>query len=208
MKTEDFDAIIFDLGGVILNIDYNKSAEAFQKLGLTNFDELYSQANQSHLFDKLETGMISAEYFINELLAYLPAGTSGNQVVSAWNAMILDLPEENLNLMKKLKEKKQIFLLSNTNEIHLQHFNRILRTHFSEDSLHPYFHQTYFSNEIKLRKPHPETFLFICEQNNLIPKRTLFIDDSIQHIEGAKAIGLKTHHLQKGEKITALFQGI
>ena len=115
-----FDAIIFDLGGVILNIDYNLTAKAFQDLGLEDFDSIYSQATQSGLFDKLETGMISAQYFVNELLPFLPKGTIANQVVSAWNAMIIDFPKENLELIQKLKAEKLTFLLSNTNEIHIQ----------------------------------------------------------------------------------------
>ncbi|MES2588287.1 MAG: HAD-IA family hydrolase [Bacteroidota bacterium] len=201
----NFEAIIFDLGGVILNIDYSKTVKAFQDLGLENFESIYSQANQSGLFDKFEIGAISPQSFVNELLPYLPKGTSANQVVSAWNEIILDFPIENLELLKRLKNEKPTFLLSNTNEIHIQCFNRKLKEVSTENSLHNFFHQTYFSNEIALRKPNKEVFEFVCRENNLIPEKTLFIDDSIQHIEGAKAFGLNVYHLQKGEKITDLF---
>eukprot|EP01041_Mallomonas_annulata_P037369 gene37369-60648_t len=128
MKISDFDAIIFDLGGVILPIDYNKTADAFKDLGLTNFDELYSQANQSGLFDRFEIGEISAQHFINSILDYLPSQSNANKVVTAWNAMLLDFPQENLEFLAEVKSQKRTFLLSNTNEIHVQAFNRKLKS--------------------------------------------------------------------------------
>ena len=106
--------VIFDLGGVILNLDYTKTRTAFEALGLTNFDAIYSQANQSGLFDQFETGACSTPYFINHLLDFLPAGTTPNQVVAAWNAMILDFPIAQLELLERLKNSHRIFLLSNT----------------------------------------------------------------------------------------------
>jgi putative hydrolase of the HAD superfamily len=205
MNIQNFEAILFDLGGVILNIDYQLTARAFEEIGLENFDELYSKAQQSGLFDQFEVGAISQQHFINELLPYLPAGTSPNKVVAAWNAMILEFPGENLNLLNKIKVKKPIFLLSNTNEIHVQHFHRKLALNSVNETLHPYFEKVYFSNELGMRKPHSETFDFVCKENNLSPAKTLFIDDSIQHIEGAKKIGLQTYHLSNGETITDLF---
>jgi HAD superfamily hydrolase (TIGR01509 family) len=209
MKSKDyfssFDAIIFDLGGVILNIDYKLTTKAFQDLGLEDFDAIYSQTAQSGLFDKLETGAISAQYFVNELLPFLPKRTTANQVVNAWNAMIINFPKENLDLIQRLKAEKQTFLLSNTNEIHIQHFNRKLKNVSEESSLHDFFHEVYFSNEVKMRKPNVDIFQFVCQKNNLIPEKTLFIDDSIQHIEGAKKIGLNVYHLANSEQITDLF---
>lgn len=201
MNLNDIDAIIFDLGGVILNIDYTKTSDEFKKLGCTNFDELYSQASQKGLFDDFETGKISTPAFINQLLDFLPPNTTANQVVAAWNAMLLDFPNENLSFLEQIKEKKNTYLLSNTNEIHIKAFNRKLEQQVGKQSLHSYFINTYFSNEIGLRKPHPETFEYVCKQNSLIPNRTLFIDDSIQHIEGAKKIGLQTLHLAKNDSI-------
>lgn len=205
MKLNHFDNIIFDLGGVILNIDYHKTAQAFQNLGLENFDEIYSQAQQSGLFDDFETGKISGQYFINQLLKFLPKNVSPNEVVAAWNAMILDFPLENLNLLRELHTTKNCVLLSNTNEIHLQCFNRKLKEVSMEESLQPFFKKVYFSHEIGKRKPHLSTFEFVCCENNFIPEQTVFIDDSFQHIEGANKLGLETYLLQKGEQLVDLF---
>ena len=205
---ENIENIIFDLGGVIINIDYNLTAQAFKDLGLSNFDEMYSQAAQSGLFDKFERGLCSPSYFINGLLDYMPAGTTPNQVVAAWNAMILDLPMENLELLKTLNAKYRIFLLSNTNEIHVQYFHRLLSQNNAAESLDPYFAKVYFSSELNLRKPDVETFEKVCADNNLDKSKTLFIDDTLQHIDGARKAGLNAFHFVKGApNLPQLFEG-
>lgn len=202
---KNYEAVIFDLGGVVLDIDYHKTVEAFRDLGLKDFDVMYSQASQTGLFDQLETGLISSQSFVNQLKPYLPKGTSPNQIVHAWNAMILDFPLENLLFLQELKENQSIYLLSNTNEIHVQCFHRKLHQKIAKAHLSSYFHKVYFSNEIGLRKPQEETFSFVCSENNLTPNRTLFIDDSIQHIDGAHKIGLQTIHYQSKSKLKDFF---
>lgn len=200
----DFKHIIFDLGGVILNIDYHKTIDAFKTLGDKEFDSLFTQANQTDLFDKYEKGLCSSQFFINGLLDYLPKGTSANAIVKAWNAMLLDLPSERIDKLLTLKEKYRTFLLSNTNDIHLDAFHKIIKEENSLESLSPLFEKVYFSCEMKMRKPDPEIFLVVCNENNLVPSETLFIDDSIQHVEGAKKAGLQAYHLTNGETILEL----
>lgn len=197
-----YDAIIFDLGGVILTIDYDKTVEAFDKLGLKAFDKMYSQATQSGLFDLFETGQVSAQSFINQLLPYLPVGTSPNHVVEAWNAMLLDFPPENLQFLEDLNQHKPIYLLSNTNEIHVKAFHRKLKHVSGKTHLESYFHKVYFSNEVQLRKPNIEVFDFVCSQNKLNINKTLFIDDSEQHLIGARKLGLQTLHYNFKETLS------
>lgn len=197
---QKFENIIFDLGGVILNLDYSKTTQAFKDLGLTNFEEMYSQAAQTGLFDRFEKGLCSPSYFVNALLDYMPAGTTPNQIVAAWNAMILEFPIENLELLLSLKEKYRIFLLSNTNEIHIQKLHRRLSQTVSEDTLVPYFEKVYYSSDLNLRKPELEIFEKVCNDNGLERSKTVFIDDTLQHLEGAKKAGLQTIHFQKGAR--------
>ena len=205
MENNSFDAIIFDLGGVIINLDYQLTIDAFKILGLANFDEMYTQAKQSNVFDDFETGKISSQHFINSLLPYLPNGVSANKVVHAWNAMILDFPKERLDLLDKLKTDYRIFLLSNTNDIHLQAVKRSL-SNTTDRKLESYFEKVYLSHEIKLRKPHKEIFELVCNEQNLDPSRTLFIDDTIGHIDGSIKIGLKGLHLKGDNSIEKLFE--
>ena len=199
------DAIFFDLGGVLINLDYSLTTSTFEQLGIQDFATLYSQAQQTGLFDEFEKGKCSIPYFINHLLDYLPGGTTAKQVVDAWNAMILNFPEENLSLLMKLKSEKRTFLLSNTNDIHIQKVHRELQKVSEEKTLHPYFEKVYFSCDIGKRKPDSDIFELLLEENNLVAERTLFIDDSEQHIESAKKLGLQTYFLTNGEKITQIF---
>ncbi|MCH2229684.1 MAG: HAD family phosphatase [Crocinitomicaceae bacterium] len=205
MIDSNINAVIFDFGGVIINIDYNDTIEAFTTLGISDFSSMYSQAQQSNLFNALEVGQISAQRFINGLLDYLPPGTSPNKVVSAWNAMIQDVPPATIDLLNELKYKGyKIFLLSNTNEIHIKPAIAAW-TKSSDRTMESTFNHVYLSHEIGMRKPHKAIFERVCREQNLNAYETLFIDDSIQHIEGAKAAGLHTHHLLNQSDIYSLF---
>jgi glucose-1-phosphatase len=151
--------IIFDLGGVILNIDYQRTANAFKQLGCENFDELYSQQKQSGLFDEFETGNMSPQAFVNELLRVLPKGISPKRVIDAWNAMIIDLPQIRLQKLLEHKQNYRTFLLSNTNAIHEEAFTRLISAQHNISSFNDYFERVYFSHRIGLRKPHQRYLL-------------------------------------------------
>jgi putative hydrolase of the HAD superfamily len=170
--------IIFDFGGVIINIDYKITIEEFKKLGIDNFEELYSQANQSNLFDDIEKGKISPQHFINGLLKLLPNGMSPNQVVHAWNAMLLDIPKSRIELLQELSAKYRIFLLSNTNSIHI---DAALRTwnKISDEPIESVFETAYFSHVVGMRKPNVEIFNYVCDKHELNTQETLFIDDCV-----------------------------
>ena len=199
-------AIIFDLGGVILNIDYKLTIAEFEKLGVKNTDSFYSKKVQNPIFDKIEVGEISPKEFM-EALERECNNASVEQVESAWNAMLLDLPQNRLDLIKKLKNKCKIFLLSNTNEIHILALkNKIGEEAWAEFSA--LFDKMYLSFEIGFRKPAKGAFKIILEENNLKPHEVLFIDDSPQHIETAKKLGVNCYYLLEGEDITTVFPDI
>jgi putative hydrolase of the HAD superfamily len=202
MDTGDIKNIIFDLGGVILNIDYQKTSQQFKQLGLCNFDQLYSQFQQNNLFDDLETGNISEFRFIKKLQESIPGATDDN-IINAWNAMLLDLPQTRIDLLSKVKSHYNIMLLSNTNIIHFKAYMDYIKSSYDLD-FNSLFNKAYYSHEIGLRKPTKECFQFVLDENNLGAHETLFLDDSIQHIEGAKSIGIHTIHHTNG-CITDLF---
>jgi putative hydrolase of the HAD superfamily len=197
----DIDSIIFDLGGVVVNIDYMKTQQAFEALGLTSFGEVYSQAAQSGLFDLYEKGLIDTVTFRDRLHQLAPDFKVCNEDLdSAWNAMILDTPLHRLAILEKLKSDFRTFLLSNTNDLHIQYFHARLKAAFGKENLSDYFEQVYYSYLIHLRKPDKEIFEYVLRQNNLDAKKTLFVDDTIRHIEAAKSVGL--HTLQIDSKLT------
>lgn len=197
--------IIFDLGGVILNIDYFKTEKAFVALGLTEFPALYSQLQQEHLFDDYETGKISTDTFIAALQQYLPHATRA-ELIDAWNAMLLDLPIERLRLLQQLQLHYDIYLLSNTNELHEAAFNQQVKAQVGYDSFAPFFDKVYLSHHIQERKPNKAAFEIILQEHHLDPVHTLFIDDSPQHIKGAQSLGINTIHLQHPQTILDIFR--
>ena len=201
---ENIKAVIFDFGGVILNIDYNKTAKAFQALGVKNFDEMYSQKNANPLFHDLEEGRINEQEFYDAFRKSCNIELTDQQIKTAWNAMLMDYREEALHTLKAIKQKYKLYLLSNTNSIHHTAFNKIYRDQIYHGSLDNYFDKAYYSHEIHHRKPGKEAYEFVVKENNLSPSQTLFIDDSIQNIHAAKASGLQTVFLEDGMKLEDL----
>lgn len=187
--------IIFDFGGVLIDVDYHKTINAFRALGLENFGVLYSQADQEHLFDNYETGKISSQYFINQLIGKVGGGISANKIVGAWNAMLGDIHTTNISAVKRLKDLGyNVYLLSNTNDIHIQvAFDRWNKC--AELTAHELFDHVYLSQEIGLRKPNRDIFEHVLTDISANPNEVLFIDDSIQHINTADQLGMQTHHL-------------
>jgi putative hydrolase of the HAD superfamily len=191
-----YEAIIFDLGGVIINLNYQKTEEEFKKLFGTDFSEMYSKQNQTEIFNKLETGDISEKQFVEAIQKSSNKKVSHQEIITAWNAMLLDIPKERIELLEKIGKEKRIFLLSNTNEIHKIAFDKIILEAHQMEGLEPLFEKTYFSHLVRMRKPNREIFDFVIQENNLNPQKTLFIDDSPQHIEGALKTGLNAYYLE------------
>ena len=193
--------IIFDLGGVILNIDYSLTEQAFMDAGIPNFRELYSQLQQSELFDNWEVGKTTRGEFIEGLRLASATPLTDAQIVSAWNAMLLDFPVRRLQILQQLRLYHDLFLLSNTNEIHEDAFNDILMRAHGFPNIGVFFDKVYLSHRVGMRKPDAEIFMRVLTDNGLKPEDTLFIDDSPQHIAAAKLLGIQTIYLEKGMTI-------
>jgi len=193
--------IIFDLGGVIINLDPARTRSAFTQLGLTNFDALYSFAQQSGVFDLFDKGLLSNADFRNEMRKHIGNEVTDSQIDTAWNAMLLDVPSEKIELLRHMKSRYRTFLLSNTNRIHVECFSAELeRVHGSID-FSPWMECCYYSCEIGMRKPDEEIFRFVLNENNLLAEETLFIDDSPQHIKGAAKCNIETLHFTPGNSL-------
>ena len=199
-------SIIFDLGAVLLNIDYQKTIDEFEKLGVTKSNSFYSKKTQINIFNQLECGKISEKKFVKEIQKHCNKANY-NEIIFAWNALLLDLPEKRVKLLKAVKQHYNIFLLSNTNSIHISEFkNQIGENRYLD--FYNSFDKVYYSHEIGFRKPNKESFQKILEENNLNPTEVFFIDDSPQHIEGAKKLGIQTYHLKENEELINLFSDI
>jgi len=198
--------IIFDLGGVLLNIDYNLTRDAFVATGIENFDEIYSQLHQESLFDQWEMGLMTRQEFVQTLQRASARPISEEQILSAWNAMLQDFPVRRLQLLQQLRLYYDLFLLSNTNEVHEEAFNGILMRQHGIPNLGVFFDKVYLSHRVGMRKPDPEIFRRVLTDNQLKPEQTLFIDDSPQHIAGAKEAGIQAIYLEKGMTIEDIFK--
>lgn len=193
--------IIFDLGGVLLNIDFQKSVTAFKKLGVENFDEMFSQFKADELFEKLEIGNISEPDFYAAIKKRTAGNISCTQIESAWNALLLDFRTESLEFLEKLSANYKLYLLSNTNSIHLKCFKQLYTRETGKSSFDSYFIKAWYSNEIGLRKPNADIFEFVLQEENMLAAETLFVDDTLTNIETAAKLGFKTHHLLPTERI-------
>jgi len=195
--------IIFDLGGVIIDIHYQSTITAFKEIGFADFEDIYSLIKNTPLFDLLETGKIPPQAFRNELRKY-SNHISDEQINHAWNTMIGDMPSSNLPLLCNVRQNYRTFLLSNTNAIHIEHFTHYLQQKFGYNPLTDMFDKVYFSHQIGQRKPDKEAYEVVLNDASLLPGETLFIDDLLANIEGAKSAGLLAYHLEN-ETIKELF---
>ncbi|MCB9178836.1 MAG: HAD family phosphatase [Flavobacteriales bacterium] len=191
-----YDTILLDLGGVLIDVDYHATARAFQALGHPEFDRLYSKAQQDHLFDGFETGSLSPAEFRDRIRQVLDPSLSDAVIDANWNAMLGSIPPERIELVSRLKERYQVLLLSNTNAIHVPSFEAIIARENGISDFKALFHGAYYSCEIGQRKPEAAAYHHVLERHNADPRRTLFIDDSIQHVHGARAAGLNAEHLE------------
>ncbi|MDG2164941.1 MAG: HAD family phosphatase [Flavobacteriales bacterium] len=197
-------SVIFDLGGVIYGVDYHKTINAFKALGVDRFEEVYAKAGQSDLFNDLEEGKISRAVFVERIKTLSGQDMISSQIFIAWNSMLLGFMPDALTCLKRLSGSYRLFLLSNTNEIHIQEIeSRVGAEVFSDFCA--LFEKVYLSHELGVRKPHPEVFIHIIEEQGLAASETLFIDDSIQHVEGAIKAGLRAYHLTDDQTIDQLF---
>jgi putative hydrolase of the HAD superfamily len=193
------DTIIFDFGDIFINLDKEATPLALKKLGLKEWN-----TNLDALNLDFEKGKISEMEFIIGLQNYIP-NASIHQIREAWNAILLDFPLYRLEFLQMLSQKYRLFLLSNTDSIHIERFQHKAGISFYRD-FYQCFEKVYFSYELGMRKPESAIFEFVIKEHNLLPKNTLFVDDNLQNIESADKLGLQVWHLQKGEEdVTDLF---
>src|SRR5580698_7230897 len=176
--------IIFDLGGVIINLDNRRTEEAFTALGVKNFRDYFGHGFAASFFSDYEIGKINDQEFIGALrrlggLSQVPEQT----IVNGWNALLLDFPPERIRLIGELRKTYRLFLFSNTNALHLAALRRIYAGAFGAGSLDDHFEKTYYSHLLGMRKPDRGSYEHILHENRLNAAETLFVDDAIVNVE-------------------------
>ncbi|HTI90902.1 MAG TPA: HAD family phosphatase [Puia sp.] len=190
--------IIFDLGGVIINLDNQRTEDAFTSLGVKDFRSYFGHGHASSFFKEYEVGRLSDQQFIDSLRQLTGLSLSDEDIVESWNALLLDFPPERIQLLKQLRKSYRIFLFSNTNALHLAALQQTYRDTFGGGSLEDHFEKTYYSHLMGMRKPDRESFEYILKENQLNAEETMFVDDAIINVEGAEKVGLRGLFLRPG----------
>lgn len=197
--------LIFDLGGVILDLSVDHTLQSFASLSNMSkgrVQEIYVSAPG---FLEYEKGMIDDAAFRDFVRKTFSISADDDAIDDCWNAMLRGIPAIKLDLLMKLQNEFQVFLLSNTNAIHLHHINELILPRGRQKSLDDYFHKAYYSHRMRKRKPDAEIFEQVLEENHLVPEQTLFLDDYAVNIEGAKSLGIKTVHVTSPNLILDYF---
>ena len=197
--------IIFDLGGVILDIDETIICTELEKMGI-NSAELIRSKDFNDIMSKFDTGIYTAPTFRKRMKALIGQEKMTDQKFdSIWNAMLLDIPRERIEAIEQVKKHYKIFLMSNTNEIHYDLYIRDLQLRFGYNEFDELFHKSYFSFAEHLEKPDPRFFELILDHEGLQPEETLFIDDTETNIKAAQSLGIQTYHITREELVRNLF---
>jgi glucose-1-phosphatase len=200
--------IIFDFGGVICNLDVKRTEKKIMELGIIRPEQRRSSAERDALFASIEDGSLSSQDFRDALKQYFEKPVTDTEIDEAWNALLLDIPEPRIRLLEKLRKHYRIFLLSNSNEIHYRKYLRDFREQYGYDDFDGLFEKAYFSFMIGLKKPDPAVFEYVLQDSGLVAGETLFIDDTLQHAQGAEKAGMYAYRLRldQREQIMDLFQ--
>lgn len=205
MNYTDIDNFIFDFGGVLYQIDTDISVKKLCKLSSNPFlreKGMFQDYSNYQLFNDYECGRISTEQFLKKVKEEFSLNISDEEIISIWNETLIGLYENSIQMIKRFKKCGKIFLFSNTSEIHYTKF-------YPEcTELFELFDECFFSFKIGLRKPDPASFNYIIAKHSLVPTRTLFIDDFIKNIEGAKYVGLNVYHINSVNSLSDLLHTV
>jgi len=199
--------IIFDLGGVLLDLDVQKTFDAFEKMGLSKEVIMERYNSKGNFFFQFEKGQISANEFRESLRKMIGNSVSNEKIDYAWNEMIRGFKNDTIKLLSALSGKYPVYLLSNTNEIHLPFYSEQFREASGGTILQKYFIETYYSHIIGTRKPEPESFRHVLKEAGIEPTETLFIDDFEENCVSAREIGLVAHQFKPDENLREILGG-
>ena len=196
--------IVFDLGGVLVNLDFKAAINGLQEAGFANVKEQLLAFDRNGIFQKFELGEMSADEFRTAIRENSTIELTDEEVDNLWNAMLLEIPREKLELILELRGKYMVYLLSNTNSIHWDH---VCKNAFNYRGfrVEDYFEETFLSYEMHLAKPDKAIFAKVLHDANLLAEETLFIDDSEANCKAAQEVGIHAHHYHVGDDVKEIF---
>ncbi|HNX87512.1 MAG TPA: HAD family phosphatase [Paludibacteraceae bacterium] len=189
-KYKNVTTIIFDLGGVIIDLDWNLCIHNFENLGIFNMKNLVSTTLQKGFVLDYEMGMITDAQFRDEIRKNASGEVADHQIDHAWTSLLVGIPEEKLNLLSELKKKYKILMLSNTNNLSFRYSEKMFEV--NGKNINDFFDKCYLSYKMKLAKPKPEIFEALLEDAGVKAEECLFLDDGIHNIETASELGMQT----------------
>lgn len=200
--------LVFDIGNVIVDIDYEVTVAEFQKLATVDFSKILSFSKQTSLFDWLETGKVTVAKFREELKKDLRPDITDNEIDLAWNSILISYPAAKIDLLRGLKNRYRTFALSNINELHVNAINEAARNLFGEKDFGSLFHKAYYSNEVGYRKPDKEIYEYVMKKEQLVPAETFFVDDKEENVATAKSLGWQAFQLKERDKLHELLASL
>jgi putative hydrolase of the HAD superfamily len=206
LALKNIDAIIFDIGNVLVDIDYEFMISQFGKIANMDFHQIVTYSHQDKLFDQYEKGQISSASFRDALRKYIKPGVTDEEIDAAWNSILILYPPAKFDLLGRLREKYKIFALSNINDLHAAAIDLQVQNLFRAKDMRSYFDYAYYSYEMGQRKPEKEIYQRVLDEQSLNPSRTLFIDDKLENTNAAAALGIQVHHLTDRDALLDLFE--
>lgn len=197
--------IIFDLGGVLLDIDPQRSILAFRELGMADLIKPGGWGYDHEVFLKMEQGLLDDRQFRDGIRALLPGPVTDEQIDQAWCAMLISFPPEKISLLQKLASQYRLYLFSNTNSIHIRRFHELFIKEFGFP-MSELFVKDYYSSDIQLRKPDLRSFQFVLNDAGLNSGETLFIDDLDKNTEAAAQTGMHIIRLKPDMDLVKLLK--
>ena len=197
--------IVFDLGGVLVDLDFKNAINGLQQAGFANVKEQLQAFDQDGIFKKFELGEIDSDEFRTAIRENSTVTLSDEEVDTLWNSMLLEVPRKKLELILDLRSKYMVYLLSNTNAIH---WDYVCNNAFNYRGfrVNDYFEETFLSYEMHLAKPDKAIFEKVLHEANLLPEETLFIDDSEANCKAAEELGIHAHHYHIGDDLSKIFE--
>ena len=202
---ENINTIIFDIGNVLIDIDYEVMVAEFEKIATVDFHQIVAYSHQDRVFDQYEKGLISSAQFRDTLRRYLRPAVTDEEIDNAWNSILIHYPPAKFELLKKLGDQYRVFALSNINELHLAAIDVQVQNLFGAEDMSMYFEYAYYSHQMGLRKPETEIYKRVLQDSSLDPATTLFIDDKLENTNAAAALGIRAFHLTDRDALMSLF---